>query len=110
MRLKSLTVEKLELAAPMWRSLHEHHAAITSHVAEVAPPRTAAESWASRREFYERWLQEPGGLIFSRKSREKRSVMRWLVCTRTPERVGISALLAVNWKRLLCFRSIEGRG
>ncbi len=57
MRPEELSAGNIESVAPMWRSLYEHHFDITSQVAGVAPPRTAAESWASRRVFYVKWLR-----------------------------------------------------
>jgi GNAT superfamily N-acetyltransferase len=53
--IRSLTPSELDLVAPVWASLLEHHG-------EVEPDlrtRPAAESWPMRRSEYESWLAHP---------------------------------------------------
>lgn len=44
----------LDAIEPLWRALHEHHAAIA-----IAPVRPLADSWRRRRVKYEDWLRSP---------------------------------------------------
>ena len=56
MDIRPLTPSELELVAPIWASLLEHHG-------EAEPDREtrpASESWAIRRRQYELWLEDPG--------------------------------------------------
>src|SRR4029077_8473010 len=43
---------------PLWNALHNHHASVLPELGG-APPRSAPESWAMRREKYTRWLDDP---------------------------------------------------
>lgn len=57
--LRELAAGELDLLAPLWIALQEHHARITPSLAH-ATKRDAADSWRRRRRKYERWLDEPG--------------------------------------------------
>ena len=56
MQVRRLNPSELEIVAPLWRALLEHHG-------EVEPDletRPASESWAMRLADYRRWLATPG--------------------------------------------------
>lgn len=48
---------------PLWESLHDHHVEVASHLRQLAPVRTAQESWSLRQALYERWLAEPDAFV-----------------------------------------------
>ena len=52
----SANAEDLDLLEPHWGALQAHHAAVLPTLGDRTPPRSHAESWARRRERYERWL------------------------------------------------------
>jgi GNAT superfamily N-acetyltransferase len=54
--IRPLTPSELDLVAPVWGSLLEHHGELEPRLRT----RPAAESWPMRRADYERWLAEPG--------------------------------------------------
>ncbi|MGI8904674.1 MAG: GNAT family N-acetyltransferase [Solirubrobacteraceae bacterium] len=60
--VRELAAGEIELVAPLWRALQEHHAQITPALGH-APARDAAESWRRRRGKYERWLEQPDTLV-----------------------------------------------
>ncbi len=57
--INDLETRTLDLVAPLWAALHEHHMAVGSQIAEVMQPVNAPESWLRRRSLYQRWLAEP---------------------------------------------------
>jgi GNAT superfamily N-acetyltransferase len=60
MRIVRAGRERIDDLQPLWESLHDHHATIAPHLADLGPVRAAADSWAVRRALYEEWLAEPG--------------------------------------------------
>lgn len=54
----SLSANDLDLLEPLWGALQAHHAAVLPSLGDRTPPRSHAESWARRRERYERWLSD----------------------------------------------------
>ena len=50
-----MSPSELELVAPVWASLLEHHGEVEPRL----PTRPASQSWPMRRRDYERWLAEP---------------------------------------------------
>jgi GNAT superfamily N-acetyltransferase len=63
MRIVRAGRERIDDLQPLWESLHDHHATIAPHLAELGPVRDAADSWAVRRALYEEWLAEPGAFV-----------------------------------------------
>lgn len=57
-----LAGDEIELVAPLWATLQEHHARITPELAH-AGKRDREESWRRRRARYVRWLQEPDTFV-----------------------------------------------
>ncbi len=60
--VRALGAGEIELMAPLWLALQDHHAAITPSLVH-ANVRDAAESWRRRREKYERWLEQPDTFV-----------------------------------------------
>jgi GNAT superfamily N-acetyltransferase len=57
--LRSTTsAEDIDRLEPLWGALQAHHAAVLPALGERTLPRSHAESWARRRERYERWLSD----------------------------------------------------
>lgn len=54
----SASASDLDLLEPLWGALQAHHAAVLPNLGDRTPPRSHAESWAQRRERYERWLSD----------------------------------------------------
>jgi GNAT superfamily N-acetyltransferase len=54
----SASASDLDLLEPLWGALQAHHAAVLPNLGDRTPPRSHAESWARRRERYERWLSD----------------------------------------------------
>jgi ribosomal protein S18 acetylase RimI-like enzyme len=52
-------LERLDDLQPLWESLHDHHADVAPHLAQLGPIRSRRDSWLVRRELYEEWLAEP---------------------------------------------------
>jgi ribosomal protein S18 acetylase RimI-like enzyme len=61
-RIVRAGAERLADLAPVYRSLHDHHASLAPSLAGI-PARGAAESWARRRERYEQWLSGEGAFL-----------------------------------------------
>lgn len=59
--VRELAPGELELVAPLWRALQDHHLRITPTLGPVRA-RDADESWRRRRVKYERWLERPSTL------------------------------------------------
>lgn len=57
----SASASDLDLLEPLWGALQAHHASVLPSLGERTPPRSLAESWARRRERYERWLLDDRG-------------------------------------------------
>lgn len=55
---RSDNASDLDLLEPLWGALQAHHASILPTLGDRMPPRSDAESWARRRESYERWLSD----------------------------------------------------
>jgi ribosomal protein S18 acetylase RimI-like enzyme len=51
-------VELVDGLAPLWKSLHEHHATVASSLGALWTFRTPDESWNVRRLEYQEWLQD----------------------------------------------------
>jgi hypothetical protein len=54
----SVSATDLDLLEPLWGALQAHHAVVLPNLGDRTPPRSHAESWARRRERYERWLSD----------------------------------------------------
>jgi GNAT superfamily N-acetyltransferase len=55
---QSASAKHLDLLEPLWGALQAHHATVLPTLGDRTPPRSHAESWARRRERYERWLSD----------------------------------------------------
>jgi ribosomal protein S18 acetylase RimI-like enzyme len=55
--------ERIADLQSLWESLHQHHAAVAPHLAELGPVRSPADSWALRRELYTEWLCETDAFV-----------------------------------------------
>ena len=51
---------ELDLIAPLWNALREHHAKVTP---ELGEPRPEEESWRRRRSEYESWLEDEASFV-----------------------------------------------
>lgn len=51
------SVERLDDVGPLWRAMHEYHAEVAAEVREIAPFRSAEDSWRRRRDEFELWLR-----------------------------------------------------
>jgi hypothetical protein len=65
----SVSASDLDVLEPLWGTLQAHHAGVLSTLGDRTPARSHAESWARRRERYERWLSDDESFICSRKDR-----------------------------------------
>ncbi|HEX3692857.1 MAG TPA: GNAT family N-acetyltransferase [Solirubrobacteraceae bacterium] len=62
--IASLPPERLDELQPIWRTLYEHHLALTPYMRERA--RTPQEAWAARRRVEAEWLaQEPQSFVLT---------------------------------------------
>jgi ribosomal protein S18 acetylase RimI-like enzyme len=55
-------IDRLDDLEPLWKALHEHHAALSPH---LGPTRSLEESWTRRRARYEQWLADDGLLFIA---------------------------------------------
>ena len=55
--------ERIPDLQPLWESLHEHHAAVATHLTAIGPVRAPGQSWEVRRALYEEWLAEPDAFV-----------------------------------------------
>jgi len=88
--IATLPVEQLDELQPIWRSLYEHHLALTPYMRERARP--PHEAWQARRQVEREWLAaEPSSFV--------------LVATRDGAPIGYAfvrvrpgALFATSWR------------
>jgi ribosomal protein S18 acetylase RimI-like enzyme len=59
----STSAADLDLLEPLWEALQTHHATVLPVLGDRTPPRSHADSWARRRERYERWLSDEDTFI-----------------------------------------------
>jgi len=50
--------EELDLVAPLWNALQEHHSEVLPTLGNQVSPRPLEDSWSRRRAKYERWLDD----------------------------------------------------
>ena len=53
------SVAELDVVAPMWNALQEHHSRITPELDPRTPRRDLDDAWRLRRSKYVRWLEDP---------------------------------------------------
>lgn len=54
----SADAQELDLLEPLWGALQEHHVTVLPALGDQTPARSHPDSWARRRERYERWLSD----------------------------------------------------
>lgn len=63
--------QQVDVLAPLYEHLHEHHVQLAPRLGGVLPAHSAAESWARRRPSYVAWLERPGGFaLLAHRGRE----------------------------------------
>jgi GNAT superfamily N-acetyltransferase len=63
--------ERIPDLEPLWRSLHQHHAAIAPELRKLGPVRSPHESWAVRSALYSEWLAEPDAFVLLAHARSR---------------------------------------
>jgi ribosomal protein S18 acetylase RimI-like enzyme len=58
--IRRIDVSELDLIAPLWNALREHHVKVTPQLGE---PRSRDESWQRRRSEYETWLGDEDSFV-----------------------------------------------
>uniref|UniRef100_A0AAU2JL31 GNAT family N-acetyltransferase n=1 Tax=Streptomyces sp. NBC_00049 TaxID=2903617 RepID=A0AAU2JL31_9ACTN len=50
---------RIDLLAPLWKSLHRHHTDVAAHLEPLGAPLSPDASWDNRRVKYAQWLASP---------------------------------------------------